>query len=74
MILADVADQGSSFGAQAFFYLAIAIAVAYFAWQFYKGAKEEGPANFGWLSGSRKKDNDVAASDDGPQDPPDSKA
>jgi len=62
MILAEAAEQTSSFAAQAFFYVAIAIAVGYFGWQFYKGAKQEGPLNTGWLSGPKKK-SDVPAAD-----------
>ncbi len=56
MILAEAAGQGTEIAAQAFFYIAIAIAVGYFGWQFYKGAKEEGPLNTGWLTGPKKKD------------------
>ncbi|WP_084126998.1 hypothetical protein [Demequina sp. NBRC 110054] len=56
MILAEAAGQGTEIAAQAFFYIAIAIAVIYFGWQFYKGAKEEGPLNTGWLTGPKKKD------------------
>ncbi|WP_062206227.1 hypothetical protein [Demequina salsinemoris] len=56
MILAEASGQGTEIAAQAFFYIAIAIAVGYFGWQFYKGAKEDGPLNTGWLSGPKKKD------------------
>ncbi|MDN4473752.1 hypothetical protein [Demequina zhanjiangensis] len=64
MILAEAAEQGSSIAAQAFFYIAIVVAVGYFGWQFYKGAKENGGGmNYGWLSGPKKKD-DAAKGDD----------
>ncbi|WNM26159.1 hypothetical protein RN607_08090 [Demequina capsici] len=64
MILAAAADQGSPIAAQAFFYIAIAIAVIYFGYQFYKGAKENGGAsNYGWLSGAKKKAGDPEGAD-----------
>ncbi len=65
MILAEAAEQGSSIAAQAFFYIAIAVAVGYFGWQFYKGAKENGGGmNYGWLSGPKKKDEQTDGAED----------